>query len=88
MGKNRHRTNWYLVYFRRSRHGAVLRMADDKQAYTLTDRGTFLAYQERLNWLSYGKAVRGCSTHTMRLLSIQNVMPMPNMTWLKNTKAM
>lgn len=26
---------------------AVLRMADDKQAYTLTDRGTFLAYQDK-----------------------------------------
>jgi tungstate transport system substrate-binding protein len=27
--------------------GAVLRMADDKQAYTLSDRGTFLAYQDK-----------------------------------------
>jgi len=27
--------------------GAVLRMADDKQAYTLTDRGTFLSYQDK-----------------------------------------
>ena len=27
--------------------GAVLRMADDKQAYTLSDRGTFIAYQDK-----------------------------------------
>jgi len=26
---------------------AVLRMADDKMAYTLTGRGTFLAYQDK-----------------------------------------
>jgi tungstate transport system substrate-binding protein len=27
--------------------GAVLRMADDKQAYALTDRGTFLSYKDK-----------------------------------------
>lgn len=27
--------------------GAVLRMADDKQAYTLSDRGTFLGFQDK-----------------------------------------
>jgi tungstate transport system substrate-binding protein len=28
--------------------GAVLRMADDKQAYTLADRGTFISYQGKI----------------------------------------
>lgn len=29
--------------------GAVLKIADEKQAYTLTDRGTYLAYQDKIN---------------------------------------
>ena len=29
--------------------GAVLRVTDDKQAYTLTDRGTFIAYQDKID---------------------------------------
>lgn len=29
--------------------GAVLRMTDDKQAYTLTDRGTFIAFQDKID---------------------------------------
>lgn len=29
--------------------GVALRIADDKQAYTLTDRGTYLAHQHKLN---------------------------------------
>ena len=29
--------------------GAVLRMADDKQAYTLTDRGTYIHYQDKID---------------------------------------
>lgn len=29
--------------------GAVLRMADDKQAYTLADRGTFISYQGKID---------------------------------------
>ncbi|MGR9116186.1 MAG: substrate-binding domain-containing protein [Gammaproteobacteria bacterium] len=28
--------------------GAVLQIADEKQAYTLTDRGTYIAYQEKI----------------------------------------
>lgn len=37
--------NWYISAGQGM--SAVLRMADDKQAYTLTDRGTFLAYQDK-----------------------------------------
>ncbi len=29
--------------------GAVLRMTDDKQVYTLTDRGTFLSFQDKID---------------------------------------
>jgi len=29
--------------------GAVLQMADEKQAYTLSDRGTFIAYQDKID---------------------------------------
>lgn len=29
--------------------GAVLRIADDKQGYTLTDRGTFISYQDNID---------------------------------------
>ncbi len=29
--------------------GAVLKIADEKQAYTLTDRGTYLAYQDKID---------------------------------------
>ncbi len=29
--------------------GAVLQIADEKQAYTLSDRGTFIAYQDKIN---------------------------------------
>ncbi len=37
--------NWYISAGQGM--SAVLRMADDKLAYTLTDRGTFLAYQDK-----------------------------------------
>lgn len=37
--------NWYISAGQGM--SAVLRMADDKRAYTLTDRGTFLAYQDK-----------------------------------------
>jgi tungstate transport system substrate-binding protein len=37
--------NWYISAGQGM--SAVLRMADDKQAYTLTDRGTFLAFQDK-----------------------------------------
>ena len=39
--------NWYLAAGQGM--GAVLRMADEKQAYTLSDRGTFLAYQNNID---------------------------------------
>jgi tungstate transport system substrate-binding protein len=29
--------------------GEVLRMTDEKQAYTLTDRGTFISYQDNID---------------------------------------
>ncbi len=29
--------------------GAVLRIADDKQAYTLSDRGTFISYEDKID---------------------------------------
>ena len=38
--------NWYVVAGQGM--GAVLRLADDKQAYTLTDYGTFISYQDNL----------------------------------------
>jgi tungstate transport system substrate-binding protein len=48
--------DWYLSTGQAM--GAVLRMADDKEAYALTDRGTFLAYQDKtaLVILSEGSA--------------------------------
>ena len=39
--------DWYLAVGQGM--GAVLQIADDKQAYTLTDRGTFIAYQGKIN---------------------------------------
>jgi tungstate transport system substrate-binding protein len=39
--------NWYISTGQGM--GAVLRIADDKQAYTLTDRGTFIAYQDKID---------------------------------------
>lgn len=38
--------NWYLAVGQGM--GIVLRIADDKEAYTLTDRGTFLAYKDKV----------------------------------------
>ncbi|MDX1519280.1 MAG: substrate-binding domain-containing protein, partial [Gammaproteobacteria bacterium] len=39
--------DWYLAVGQGM--GAVLKIADDKQAYTLTDRGTYLAYRDKIN---------------------------------------
>lgn len=39
--------DWYLAVGQGM--GAVLKIADDKQAYTLTDRGTFLAYKNKIS---------------------------------------
>lgn len=38
--------NWYLAVGQGM--GIVLRIADDKEAYTLTDRGTYLAYKDKM----------------------------------------
>jgi len=38
--------DWYLAVGQGM--GVVLRIADDKEAYTLTDRGTFLAYKDKI----------------------------------------
>lgn len=38
--------DWYLSVGQGM--GVVLRIADDKEAYTLTDRGTFLAYKDKM----------------------------------------
>ncbi|MFK8068409.1 MAG: substrate-binding domain-containing protein [Gammaproteobacteria bacterium] len=38
--------NWYLAVGQGM--GAVLKIANDKQAYTLTDRGTWLAYRNKM----------------------------------------
>lgn len=38
--------DWYLAVGQGM--GAVLKIADDKEAYTLTDRGTYLAYKDKL----------------------------------------
>ena len=38
--------DWYLAVGQGM--GVVLRIADDKEAYTLTDRGTYLAYKDKL----------------------------------------
>jgi tungstate transport system substrate-binding protein len=38
--------DWYLAVGQGM--GVVLRIADDKEAYTLTDRGTFLAYKDKM----------------------------------------
>jgi tungstate transport system substrate-binding protein len=39
--------DWYLAIGQGM--GAVLQVADDKQAYALTDRGTYIAYQQMLD---------------------------------------
>lgn len=39
--------NWYVSVGQGM--GSVLRMADDKQAYTLTDRGTYIHYQDKID---------------------------------------
>ncbi len=39
--------NWYIQAA--SGMGSVLLLANDRQAYTLTDRGTYLAFKDRLN---------------------------------------
>jgi tungstate transport system substrate-binding protein len=41
------RDKWYLSTGQGM--GAVLRIANDKQAYTLADRGTYLAYKEKMD---------------------------------------
>ena len=38
--------SWYLAVGQGM--GIVLRIADDKEAYTLTDRGTYLAYKDKM----------------------------------------
>jgi len=38
--------NWYLSVGQGM--GIVLRIADDKEAYTLADRGTYLAYRDKM----------------------------------------
>lgn len=38
--------HWYLAVGQGM--GVVLRIADDKEAYTLTDRGTYLAYKDKI----------------------------------------
>ncbi len=38
--------NWYLAVGQGM--GIVLRIANDKEAYTLTDRGTYLAYKDKM----------------------------------------
>ena len=38
--------DWYLSVGQGM--GVVLRIADDKEAYTLTDRGTYLAYEDKM----------------------------------------
>lgn len=39
--------DWYLSVGQGM--GIVLRITDDKEAYTLTDRGTYLAYKDKIN---------------------------------------
>ena len=39
--------DWYLAVGQGM--GAVLQIADDRQAYALTDRGTYIAYQGKIN---------------------------------------
>ena len=39
--------NWYFSAGQGM--GAVLKIADEKQAYTLTDRGTYIAYQDKID---------------------------------------
>ncbi len=39
--------DWYLSAGQGM--GAVLKIADEKQAYTLTDRGTYIAYQDKID---------------------------------------
>ena len=38
-----------LAQFVERLRDTVLRIADDKQAYTLTDRGTYLAYKDKMS---------------------------------------
>lgn len=40
--------------------GTVLKMADEKQAYALADRGAFIAYQDKTDLVSYSRAARTC----------------------------
>ncbi len=39
--------NWYVQAGQGM--GAILKIADEKQAYTLTDRGTYLSFQDRID---------------------------------------
>ncbi|MCF6204229.1 MAG: substrate-binding domain-containing protein [Methylococcaceae bacterium] len=56
---------WYLAVGQGM--GAVLKMANDKQAYTLTDRGTLLAYSDKitLTVLSEGDSLLYNPYHVM-----------------------
>jgi ABC-type tungstate transport system, permease component len=47
MVKNRPEGRWYLSAGQGM--GMVLIMANDKQAYTLSDRGTYLAYKDKIS---------------------------------------
>ena len=45
--------------------GEVLTMADEQQAYTLSDRATYLARRKKgWSWPSWWKAIKPCSTPT------------------------
>lgn len=56
---------WYLAVGQGM--GAVLKMANDKQAYTLTDRGTLLAYSDKISLkiLSEGDSILYNPYHVM-----------------------
>lgn len=45
--KKKPQGNWFLSVGQDM--GTVLRIADDKKAYTLTDRGTYTAYRKKIN---------------------------------------
>lgn len=57
--------NWYLSVGQGM--GAVLKIANDKQAYSLSDRGTWLAYQDKvdLQIVNQGEAVLFNPYHVM-----------------------
>ena len=47
MANQQPKGDWYLAAGQGM--GAVLKIADEKQAYTLTDRGTYIAYQDKVD---------------------------------------